>query len=39
MHYPVRANPGKPDQHAAVKDTYEKEDQGARAGAGGKEAP
>jgi hypothetical protein len=36
MHYPVWANPGKPHQHAAVKDTYEKEDQGASAGAGHK---
>ena len=39
MHYPVRANPGKPHKHAAVKDTYEKDDQGACAGAGRQGAP
>ena len=29
MHYPVLANPGKPHRHAAIKDIYEKEDEGA----------
>jgi hypothetical protein len=39
MHYPVLANPGKPHQHAVIKDIYEKEDEGACGGTGREEAP